>query len=434
MPDINKPVTNAIEPVPPPAAPEARGPAPAAAEHRRHLSRLRVAVTLFFGLDGFVFAGWVVRIPAVKAQADASASALGLALLGVSAGAVVTMTLTGRLCKAFGARPVTAGCSALLSLSVALPAQAHSALALGLVLVVFGVGYGGLNVAMNAVAVDLVAALRRPIISSFHAVYSLGGMLGAALGGLVAGSLSPAVHLGILAAIALVATAVLTPFLLRGPEPAAPAAAPGPAPAPRPAPGRARQGAATAARPRTGGVVVLFGVIACCTAYGEGSMSDWSALHLTQDLGAAPGLAALGYSAFALAMTIGRLSGTAVQERFGQTGTLVVGGLTAAAGMLVGALAPVTWLVFAGFAVMGLGLANIFPVAIGRAGALSGPNGVAVASTLGYGGMLAGPPAIGFLADWLSMPVALTTVSVLAALAAVLGYTGRDAGRDSVRT
>ncbi|MEW2547402.1 MFS transporter [Streptomyces sp. NPDC047002] len=390
---------------------------------------LRVAVTLFFGLDGFVFAGWVVRIPAVKAQANASASALGLALLGVSAGAVVTMVVTGRLCRAFGARPVTVACAALLSLSVALPAHTHSALSLGLVLVVFGVGYGGQNVAMNAVAVDLVAALRRPIISSFHAVYSLGGMLGAALGGLVASRLSPAVHLGALAVAGLVATAVVAPFLLRGPEPAPPGPARQPAPGPpaaaRPGSGR---GPGTAARAGAGGAVALFGVIACCTAYGEGSMSDWSALHLSQDLGAAPGVAALGYSAFALAMTLGRLSGTAVQERFGQTGVLVVGGLTAAAGMLVGALAPVTWLVFAGFVVMGLGLANIFPVAIGRAGALAGPNGVAVASTFGYGGMLIGPPAIGFLADWLSMPVALTTVSVLAALAAVLGHVARGAG------
>jgi MFS family permease len=310
---------------------------------------------------------------------------------------------------------------------VALPAQAHSAVALGLVLVVFGVGYGGQNVAMNAVAVDLVAALRRPVMSSFHAVYSLGGMLGAALGGLVASRLSAAVHLGALAVLGVVATAVLSPFLVRGPEPVAPEpVAPEPV---RPARG---SGVAASGGGRTGraaGTVVLFGVIAGCTAYGEGSMADWSALHLSQDLGAAPGVAALGYSVFALAMTVGRVTGTTVQQRFGRTGTLVGGGLLAAAGMLVGALAPMTWLVFVGFVVMGLGLSNIFPVAIGRAGALSGPNGVAVASTLGYGGLLIGPPVIGFLSDWLSMPVALITVSILAALAAALGYVARDAGR-----
>ncbi|MDG4860331.1 MFS transporter, partial [Streptomyces sp. T-3] len=100
-------------------------------------------------------------------------------------------------------------------------------------------------------------------------------------------------------------------------------------------------------------------------------------------------------------------------------------GGTAAAGMLVGALAPTVWVALAGFAVTGLGLANIFPVAIERAGALAGPSGVAAASTLGYGGMLLGPPAIGFMADWFSLPVALTSVAALAAIAALTGYATR---------
>jgi MFS family permease len=391
---------------------------------RRRLSRLRTAVTLFFGLDGFVFAGWVVRIPAVKAQTGASAGSLGLALLGVSAGGVITMMVTGGLCKRFGSRPVTVASSVLLSLSVALPALTHSALVLGLVLLVFGAGYGAQNVAMNSVAVDLVAALRRPIISSFHAVYSLGGMLGAGLGGLVASRLSPAVHLAALGGVGLVATAVLAPILLRGPEPVAPGDA-----GRKDVEGDAtlEVGAAGRRGGRISGAVLLFGVIALCSAYGEGAMSDWSALHLSQDLGAKPGLAAVGYSVFALAMTIGRLSGTAVQERFGQTRALIAGGLTAAFGMLFGALAPLTWLALLGFAVTGLGLSNIFPVAIGRAGALAGPSGVAAASTLGYGGMLLGPPVIGFLADGLSLPIALTTVIALAAVAALIGYAARGA-------
>ncbi|OSC61285.1 MFS transporter, partial [Streptomyces sp. 4F] len=100
---------------------------------RNDLTRLRAALTAFFALDGFVFAGWVVRIPAIKEQTGASAGTLGLALLGVSAGAVVTMTLTGRLCRRFGSHPVTVACAVLLCLSVALPPLTHSALALGLV-------------------------------------------------------------------------------------------------------------------------------------------------------------------------------------------------------------------------------------------------------------------------------------------------------------
>lgn len=104
----------------------------------RSLSRLRLALTLFFALDGFLFAGWVVRIPAVKQQTGATAGDLGLALLGVSAGAVITMTLTGRLCRRHGSHAVTVATAVLLSLSVALPALTRSPLALGLVLLVFG--------------------------------------------------------------------------------------------------------------------------------------------------------------------------------------------------------------------------------------------------------------------------------------------------------
>ncbi|MFF1461982.1 MFS transporter [Streptomyces sp. NPDC058330] len=360
-------------------------------------ARLRIALTVFFALDGFVFAGWVVRIPAVKHQTGASASTLGLALLGVSAGAVITMMLTGRLCRRFGSPAVTVVCAVLLSLSISLPAQTHSALALGLVLLLFGVAYGGTNVAMNSLAVDLVAALRRPVMPSFHAAFSFGGMAGAGLGGLVAGSLSPATHLSLLAGAALLVTALTGPALLRNRHAAepptqksVPASAPGPASAPASAPridGGARR------------TVILFGVIALCTAYGEGALAEWGALHLTQDLHAGPGPAAAGYSLFALTMAIGRLSGTTLLERLGQTRTLVAGGTTAAVGMLFGALAPTVWLALAGFALAGLGLANIFPVAVGRAGALTGPSGVAAASTLGYGGMLVGPPVIGFLAD-----------------------------------
>ncbi|MFF5477838.1 MFS transporter [Streptomyces sp. NPDC012935] len=377
------------------------------------LARLRIALTTFFALDGFLFAGWVVRIPAIKEQTGASAGDLGLALLGVSAGAVLTMTLTGRLCRRFGTHEVTVVCAVLLSLSVALPPLTHSTLALGAVLLIFGAAYGGINVAFNSAAVDLVAALRRPVMPSFHAAFSLGGMVGAGLGGLVAEALSPTRHLLSLTVIGLLVTAVAGRTLLRHE-----------APAPT-SPGRPAKDAPRRLDPRTRALVVVFGLIALCTAYGEGAMADWGALHLEQDLAASPGVAAIGYSCFALAMTIGRLSGTALLERLGHGRTVVAGGATAAAGMVLGSLAPSLWAALLGFAVTGLGLANLFPVAVERAGTLAGPSGVAIASTLGYGGMLLGPPAIGFMADWFSLPVALTSVAVLAAIATLIGVATR---------
>jgi len=399
------------------------------------LRRLRIAVTAFFALDGFIFAGWVVRIPAIKAQTDASPSALGLALLGVSGGGLVTMMLTGRLCHRLGNHPVTVGAGVLLSLSIALPPLTHSALTLGLVLLVFGAAYGGINVAMNAAAVDLIAALRRPVMPSFHAAFSLGGMAGAGLGGLLAGQLTPTRHLLLLTAAGLLATAAAGRTLLAHPVPPGFEKATGvekaagssraDAPSGGPAPGVESGAGRAAVTARTRWLVLVLGLIAMCTAYGEGALADWSALHLTSDLHASPGIAAAGYSVFALAMTAGRLSGTAVLERLGQSRTVIAGGACGCAGMLLGSLGPQVWIVLAGFVLTGLGLANIFPVAIGRAGALAGPSGVAAASTCGYGGMLIGPVAIGFLADWFSLTAALTTVAGLAAVAAAVGFATR---------
>lgn len=394
------------------------------------LARLRVAVTVFFALDGFLFAGWVVRIPAIKERTGASPGALGLALLGVSAGAVATMLLTGRLCDRFGSRQVTVATGALLSCGVVLPALARSALVLGLVLLAFGAAYGGLNVAMNSVAVELVAALRRPVMPSFHAAFSLGGLAGAGLGGMVAPYLSPTRHLLLLVPAGLLAAAVGGGLLMAHPVSRPDGSAPArgrPAGARGAAPGQAEPGARPARK--AGTAVFVLGLIAMCDAYGEGALADWGPLHIREDLGGGPGVSAAGYAVFALAMAVGRLSGTALLERLGQSRVLVLGGLSASAGMLVGALAPHVWLVLAGFAVTGLGLANIFPVAVARAGALGGPRGVAVASTLGYGGMLLGPPSIGFLADAFGLPTGLTTVALLAAAAAVIAYVVRDLGR-----
>ncbi|MER5969779.1 MFS transporter [Streptomyces sp. NPDC002055] len=381
------------------------------------LRRLRIALTAFFALDGLLFAGWVVRIPAIKQQTGASTGDLGLALLGVSAGAVATMTVTGRLCTRFGNHPVTVVTGLLFSVGIALPPLAGSPLVLGLVLLVFGTAYGAINVAMNSAAIDLVAALRRPVMPSFHAAFSLGGMLGAGLGGLLAGQLTVTRHLLLLAACGLLITALAGRVLLTTPAPDSGERGP------------RRTGMDRAAARPAGGhrrAVVFLGLIALCTAYGEGALADWSALHLEEDLGAHAGLAAAGYSVFALAMTVGRLTGTALLERLGQTRALVAGGATATVGMLLGALAPSLPVALVGFTVTGLGLSNIFPVAIGRAGELAGPSGVATASTLGYGGILLGPPAIGLLADRSSLPVALTTVAALSAVAALVAWAVRD--------
>ncbi|KNB52263.1 MFS transporter [Streptomyces caatingaensis] len=407
MPTLNKIRTAVLRrnPAASPAAPAPVDPV---------LRRLRAALTVFFALDGFLFAGWVVRIPAIKHQTGASPSALGLALLGVSAGSVAVMMLTGRLCRRFGSHTVTAVSGVCLALAIALPPLTRSALALGLVLLLFGAAYGAINVAMNSAAVDLVRALRRPVMPGFHAAYSVGGMLGAGLGGLLAGHLSATRHLLLLTAIGTAVALAAGRVLL---------AHPAPRPHEHPAPGT------PAAPGGRRGLVAVFGLIALCSSYGEGALADWGALHLQQDLATGAGAAAVGYSLFALFMTLGRLCGTLLLERLGRTGTLIAGGAVAAAGMLLGSLAPTPWAAFAGYAITGFGLANSFPVAIGRAGELAGPSGVATASTFGYGGMLLGPPAIGLLADRFTLPTALTTVALLAAGGACIAWSMRKMTR-----
>jgi MFS family permease len=401
------------------------------------ITRLRIAITVFFTVDGFVFASWAVRIPAVKAAIGASPASLGLALLGASGGAIATMTLTGMLCRRFGSPRVTVVACAWLSAALLLPALSRSALELGLALFVFGVGYGGLNVAMNSLAVDLVAAVRRPIMPSFHAAWSLGGLAGSVLGGLAASALSPLAHFSLVCLLGLAVTVtcgrvILTrPVPVPAPDPAGSAAdqttpqeaweeAPNGGLPTRAAPAK---GAARAARAGVWRTVLLLGAIALCSSYGEGAVSDWGALHLRQDLGAAAGLAAAGYASFALAEACGRLAGTWLLARLGQTRVLVFGGIITCVGMLDAALAPVLPLALVGFALTGLGVANAFPTAMSRVGVLAGPNGVAAASTLGYAGFLLGPPVIGFLATAVSLRVALTSVSLLAVVAIALART-----------
>ena len=392
------------------------------------LGRIRVALCAVFAAHGFIFASWAVRVPAIKEQVGASSAALGLALLGLSAGAVATMLLAGALCRRFGSPRMTVISCALLSVTLALPALARSAIALGLLLAVFGAAYGCLNVAMNSVAVDVVAALRRPVMPGFHAAWSFGGLAGAGLGGLLAPHLSPLRHLVLSGLVGLLVSAVAGHALLT--RDAALREAAGTAPAGTAPAGRMgqprRRGSAWRGALGTARSVGLFGLIALCAAYDEGAIGDWGALHLRQDLGAGAGLAAAGYAAFALAEASGRLSGTALLERLGRTPTLILGGLTACAGMLLASLAPDVWLALAGFAVTGLGLANLFPVAIARAGLLAGSRGVALTSTLGYTGFLLGPPAIGFLASEFGLRVGLTTLAFLGLAAAAIAYLSRD--------
>jgi MFS family permease len=371
------------------------------------VARLRAAVTALFVLDGAVFGSWASRVPDVAATVGAGHTALGVALLCLSFGALVCMRVTGALCARFGAGPVGAAAAVLVSLTAVLPGLVSSVAALCIALFVFGAATGMINVAANAVGVEVEARAGRPLLSGLHAGFSFGGLAGALVGGAAATVLGVAPHLALVAAAGLFVSAWALPVLTAADRRIA---SPGPT-------------AESGGGPRPTAVLVVLGAVAGCTAFGEGALTDWGALLLRQELAAPATLAAAGYAGFSLAMAFGRLAGGRLLQMWGERRLLVGGALLAAVGALVAVTTPSLWLALAGFVVVGLGLANVFPLAIARAGLLGGAPGIALATTVGYTGLLGGPPAIGLLAEVVGLPVALTSVAALAVVAAVLVLT-----------
>jgi MFS family permease len=370
-------------------------------------SRLRTAVAVLFALDGFVFGSWAARVPDVSAATGAGHTALGVALLCLSLGALACMQLTGALCARLGTGLTAAVAGIAASACAVLPGFATGVPSLCAGLLAFGAATGAVNVAANSVGVQVEARAGRPLLSGLHAAFSAGGLLGALLGGLASAVLGVTPHLVAVAAVGLAVMAWAGP-VLAGADAGARAAE------------QVARDTPADPGPRPTAVLVVLGAVAGATAYGEGALSDWGALHLREQLHAAPALAAAGYAGFSSAMAVGRLAGGRLVVALGERRLLVGGALLAAAGALTAVLTPSLPVALAGFVLVGLGLANVFPLAIARAGALGGPSGVALSTTVGYTGLLGGPPVIGFLAQHAGLPTALGTVALMAVLAAVL--------------
>jgi fucose permease len=272
------------------------------------------------------------------------------------------------------------------------------------VLFLYGAVFGVLDVAMNVGAVQVVRRSGRPLMSSFHAAFSLGGLAGAGTGALAAGTgLPPGPHLALVGAVAVAGVLAVASRL------------PADEPEERPEASRDR----SAWRHRG---VWVFGLIALFAAFSEGAMADWTALFLRDEAGAGDGVAALGYAAFALSMTVARLAGERLLSRLGRARALAASGVVATAGVLLAVVVATPAVALVGFALTGLGLATAFPVAMqGGAEAVPGGRGVSAVSVIGYAGFLAGPPLIGLLAEAVTLRWALTSVAVLALLGAVVG-------------
>lgn len=387
----------------------------------RRLRSARLAVAAVFFTNGAAFASWVVRIPAVQHDLGIGTGTLGLALLGVAAGAVLSMTLTGTLVSRFGSAPLVWASALLFCAALNLPALAPSTGLLAAFLVLFGVGNGALDVSMNAQAVAVERRYQRPIMSSFHAMFSVGGLVGAAAGGAVAHfGVAPETHLFGAALVLGVLCLVALPRLL---------------PASADTEGGAESGGGDDLEEdpkfvRPSGALIALGLISCCVLFGEGAIADWSAVYLRDAVGTGSGLAAAGYAAFSSAMIVGRLSGDFLVSRLGSVRLVRLGGILAASGFGVALVVGDPVAAIVGFVCTGLGFSVIFPVTLSAAGRTQemkpGP-AIAAVSTTGYFGFLAGPPLIGFLGELVGIGGALGTVVLTSVtVVALAGTVGRQ--------
>lgn len=387
------------------------------------LRSARVATFVYFILCGTTMGTWVVHIPAIEERVGISHATLGglLVLLGV--GAFVGMQAAGRLTDRLGARIVVPATGVLCSAALALPGLPRDPWTLAGALLAFGFCNGCLDVSMNAHAVHVEEAYGRPVMSAFHATFSVGGVLASLAGAATASAgLSPAAGMAAMGALGIVIALVSAGALLQ----AAPTAA-------NTDPEERAEQARAAERRRTSGHIWLLAALALMVMLCEGAAGDWSALYLKDILGAPASTAAFAYGTFAATMTIGRLLADRLVARFGPMAILRYGAATAAVGITIVAVSPWIWAAFAGWALFGLGLSGCVPQLFSAAGhadpCAAGANVSRVAG-LGYVGMLAGPAVIGWLTHLVALNHAFVLLTLLCAItAAAAGILRTGAGR-----
>jgi fucose permease len=375
---------------------------------RDRLGQARWATAAFFLLLGVLFGSWVARIPAIQNRLGLNDGQLGLALLSLSVGAMLAMPTTGWLIRQGGNVLVMRAAATLLCLSLPLLPLAPSMPLLMLALFVAGVNFGLLDVSMNTQAVAVEERYARPIMSTFHGIYSVGGLIGAASAGALAGQgVAPFPHLlGVAMALLILASV-----------------------AGRLVPDVASRDAGAPVFGVPPKALLGLGLLSLFVLLGEGAVADWSAVYLENVLGTSAGIAATGYAAYSVCMAGMRFSGDALIARFGPVHVVRSGCLIAALGMSGALLFGTVPAAIVGFAGVGLGLAVAFPAALSAAGHTPGlASGAAIGAvaTAGYSGLLLGPPLIGFISDSAGLSVGLGLVAALCFVSALLaGAVGR---------
>jgi fucose permease len=370
------------------------------------LRRARQASHAAFFVFGFVMAMFGVHVPSVRTHYGLDDGALALALLGVAVGAVLCLALAGRLIGRFGARRVAAVAAAVMCAALALLLQWSHPVPLGLTVVVLGAAVGLFDVAINTEGSFIEAALGRKVMSLMHGMWSLGGMAGALLGAwMLERAVPAATQLGLVAAGGVVLALAASAGMLA--THAVPTDASGAAEGWRRMPAAARR------------TLLALGLLAVLGLLAEGAIYDWSVLFLQRERGAEPALAALGFAAFSAAMAAGRFGGDWLRARVAAARLLAASATLAAVSMAVVLAVDSVPAALAGLASVGLGLSNVIPILFVTASRIEGASaaaGIALVSSLGWLGIVMGPPLVGGVAQFSSLTAGLALV-VMAALA-----------------
>ncbi|MGV8937523.1 MAG: MFS transporter [Allorhizobium sp.] len=379
----------------------------------RYFPGIRIAVSLLFFVNGFFMGSWAPKIPEFAARLKLSESGLGLMLLVFGIGSLLLMPIAGAQIARFGSRRVVQVATVLFLptlLGMALVGQIWTA---AIAIFLFGGLTGAMDVAMNANAVEVERRLKRSIMSSCHAFWSLGGLVGSLTGGFLIERLGGTGH----ALSATVAAVVL--FMIARPMILADA----------PHPDEVRQKIALPLSP----LPWLIGLVALFSMIPEGAILDWSALYFRDELNASVAFSGFAFAAFSLAMAIMRFAGDLVRDRLGAVKTLRFCTLSSFVGLVIAGFAPNVTVAMIGFAIAGIGISNMVPIAFSAAGNLPGlaPGiGLSVVTTMGYSGILVAPSLIGFIAEHTSLSSVYIGISLLNLVVFGLAGLARFADRD----
>lgn len=368
----------------------------------RHLLLGRMAASAVFFGNGFGIGTWAAQLPRFKASLDLSDGQLSLGLLAFSLGAVALMPAIGWAVAVLGSRTTTNAAALCFALALLLPGLAPNLSLFVAAALLAGACNGTLDIAMNTNATVVEKAWGSAIMSSFHAFFSLGGLAGAGVSGLLI-----ALDVGIVPTLLISCLGMALLFL---------AAAFGTLEETD----RSTEGHGFA-WPR--GPVILLAVLAMFCFMVEGAMVDWTAIYLRTVAGASLEAAVAGFAAFSLTMTACRFMGDFAVRRLGRVRTLQLGGLLSALGLALSMILPQPLPASLGFALVGIGLANAVPVLFSTAGQMQGiaPSvGVAMVATLGYGGLLLGSPLIGFGGELFSLRAMLGLLIVFACVIIIM--------------